>query len=84
MSSTPRPRVSDEIWAEIKDIDIGAFGLPGQMVSKFCAPITVEPSKLYLKYTMSAVVSFMSEALGSKYDVEAVDAYIIVARKGST
>ena len=81
ISSMPRPKVADEIWIEIKSTDIQAFGLPGQTIDKYCAPIPVEPTKLYLKYTMSTVVPFMIEKLGSKYDINLDGLYITVARK---
>jgi hypothetical protein len=82
MSSTPpQPKVADQIWAEIAKVDTQAYGLPGQTIDKFCTPIPVEPTKLYLKYTNSTIVAFMQEVLSTRYDVDLNGLYITVERK---
>lgn len=71
--------VADLIWDEIKDFKINMFALPDQTVSKFCNPIKVEPTKLYLKLTASAVLPSLEEAISPKFSVERTDYYIIVS-----
>lgn len=91
------PTEAEKIWNEIKDRSIDLFALPGQVVSGYCKPLNVEPSKCYLTITASSVLPALEIALqptpheeraakASKsapklYDIERNDKFIIVSRK---
>lgn len=68
------------IWNEIKDKSIEMFALPDQTVSMHVHPVEIEPSKLYVLLTSTAVLPSLETALGKKYIVELVDKYCTVAR----
>jgi hypothetical protein len=70
---------AEKIWADIKDHKIEMFSLPAQLISKFVSPVTVEPTKLYLTFTISAVLPVLEEALKAKYTVQQVDKWIVVS-----
>lgn len=69
------------IWNEIRFKEIQMFALPGQTVAHYCKPVVVEPSKLYLLTTASAVLPSLEEAVGKNYVVESIDKYTVVSRK---
>jgi hypothetical protein len=79
----PAPTVAETIWADIKDRPIEMFGLPNQTPANYCKPIMVEPNKLYLTLTTtaSALISALETAFKLRYDIEAVDRYIIMSNK---
>lgn len=79
--NTDTDTVAQQIWNDIKDRPIDMFSLPGQTPAKYCEPVLVEPSKLYLHFTVSAVLPHLEIALKNKYDVELVDQFITVAHK---
>ncbi len=68
------------IWNEIKDKNIDMFALPDQKIHMHCRPTPVEPSKLYLLTTSSAVLPSLEVAVGKGFTVELNDKYTIVAR----
>ncbi len=70
----------DKIWNEIKDVEINLFALP-KKIEDCCSPRPFEPSKLYLAYTVGAVLPAVEEALKKKYIVELSDKYITVSYK---
>lgn len=70
--------VADEIWAAIKNIKIDMFALPDQLVSKYCRPVKIDPSKLFLTCSATAVLPALETALKGVYNVERVDKYICV------
>ena len=85
-SGSPKfPTVAETIWLDIKDRPIEMFGLPNQTPAHYCKPIGVEPSKLYLTLTTtaSAVISALETAFKHRYDVEAVDRYIVLSNKST-
>lgn len=71
---------ASKIWKEIKDKEIFMFALPAQLVSHYCQPVTVEPSKLYLLTTATSVLPSLENALGRQYVVEVIDKYTVVSR----
>jgi hypothetical protein len=75
------PSIANDIWEDIKDKGIEMFALPNQVVSMYVSPVDVEPSKLYLRFTASAVLPSLEVAVGNKYSVERVDKFIVVAKK---
>lgn len=68
------------IWDEIKDKNIEMFALPNQRIHMHAAPISIEPSKLYLLTTSSAVLPSLETAIGKRYTVDLADKYVIVSR----
>jgi len=70
-----------KIWEEIKDLNLDMFSLPELSVEKHCKPVTVEPTKLYLTYTISSVLPALEAAIGPKYEIEQAQNYIIVSKK---
>lgn len=74
---------AQKIWDEIKDKPIAMYALPNQIVSQHCAPVTVEPSKLYLTIRSSATLPSLETAIGTKFSVDLADKFVIVARTTS-
>lgn len=72
---------ADKIWEEIKDVQLEMFSLPDQTVSKYCKPITVEPTKLYVTNSVQAVYPALENALGKKFTIELAQKFIVIARK---
>lgn len=72
---------ADKIWEEIKELHIDMFTLPDQTIQKFCAPVIVEPTKLYLTYTVGSILPALEEALSAKFTVEQAQKYLIISRK---
>jgi hypothetical protein len=73
--------VAEKIWNEIKNKEIQMFSLPGKVVSDFCKPIQIEPSRCFLLFKASAVLPALEEAIGKAYECEAMDKYIVITRK---
>ncbi len=69
-----------KIWNEIKDRNIEMFALPSQKVKDHCAPINIEPSRLYLRTKSSAVLPSLEFSCGREFTVELVDKYVVVSR----
>jgi hypothetical protein len=69
----------DKIWDDIKDKPLEMFALPQQFVHMYCEPITIEPTKLYLKYKVPAVLPALEEVLKNKYIVERANKYICIS-----
>lgn len=76
MQGTP----AGQIWNEIKDLSIEMFALPEQVVHMYCNPVIIDPSKLYLLMTSSAVLPSLETAVGKKFNVELADKFVIVTR----
>lgn len=72
---------ADKIWSEIKDKKIDMFSLPNQIVSQYCKPILIEPSKLYLIASATSVLPALEFALGNDYVVDRMERFITVVRK---
>lgn len=76
---------ADRIWNEIKDLGLGIFSLPNQIVSNYYKKINVMPDKLYLVALTKAtsVLPLLEAVISSKYLVEQVDRFIIITPKNS-
>lgn len=72
---------ADEIWNDIKNLDINMFALPNQKVNDYCVPIMVEPSKLYLKVKTSSFIRILEDTISNKYNVVFDSAYLTVSKK---
>ncbi len=72
---------ADKIWAEVSDVQLNMFSLPGQVVSTYCTQVKIEPTKLYVTATVQAVVPALDAAIGKKFDIEVANKYIIISRK---
>jgi hypothetical protein len=72
--------LAGEIWEEIKDKPIEMFALPEQKVNMHCHPIPIEPSRLFLLISSSAVLPSLETALGKHYVVELMDKFVAVSR----
>lgn len=71
---------ADKIWSEIKDKKIEMFALPNQVVSQYCKPINIEPSRAFVTISAASVLPALELALGEKYSLEPADKYIIISR----
>lgn len=69
---------ADKIWLAIKDLSIQMFALPDQTVEMHCAPVTVEPSKLYVVIRSSATLPSLEAAVAPRFQVEQADKFIII------
>jgi len=77
----PQKTTAEKIWADIAKREINMFALPHQTVEKYCSPVFVEPTRCYVKFTVSSVIQPLQDALSKKYDVELVDKYITISPK---
>lgn len=80
-SDTVAQTEADKIWLEIKNKKIDMFSLPSQVVSQYCKPATIEPSKLYLIPSATSVLPALELALGEGYVVDRMERFITVSRK---
>lgn len=71
---------SKVIWEKIKDLDLGLFGLGGQLVSRYCELLPLDDDKCYLKYKVSSVVPAL-ETVAPEFDIEVVQGYIVLSSK---
>lgn len=73
----------ESIWAEIKEVRLDMFGLPGQLVNKYYKPLFLDPSKLHLTplTRASSALQALETAIASKYAVELAEKYVIVTLK---
>jgi hypothetical protein len=77
----PKPMANSKvIWEKIKDLDLGLFGLGGQLVSRYCELLPLDDEKCYLKYKVSSVVPAL-ETVAPEYDIEVVQGYIVLSNK---
>lgn len=72
---------AEKIWNEISNLPLEMFSLPDQTVRKYCTPVSIEPSKLYITASVQAVVPALETAIGKKFDIEMATKYIIISRK---
>lgn len=80
-SNTAPQTEADKIWLEIKNKKIDMFSLPSQVVSQYCKPAPIEPSKLYLIPSATSVLPALELALGESYVVDRIERFITVTRK---
>jgi len=71
--------LAEKMWSDIKDTPLEMFALPKQFAHMYCEPIAIEPSKLYLKYKVPAVLPALEEALKGNYTVERLDKYLCIS-----
>ena len=71
---------SDKIWSEIKNKKIEMFALPNQVISNYCRPVSIEPTRLYVIPTAASVLPALEIALGDKFTIEPADKYFIIGR----
>ncbi len=72
-----------DIWTDIKDVGIDMFSLPNKKVSDFCEPVYVHPTKLYMKYKISSVITAMEsiKQIGDKYTLAFEGNFLSVEEK---
>jgi hypothetical protein len=70
----------NNLWLELKDKVLDIFALPGQTVETYFKPVPVEPTKLYLTYSVSSALPALETALGSAFKVELVNKYVVVSK----
>lgn len=68
------------VWGKIKDKEIDVFAIAGQKVSDFFNPVNISPDKCYLekKTTASAALPALESVLGTGFQVDQVDRFIVV------
>lgn len=61
------------------------FGIPGQIVSKFCTPIPVDENKLYIKISVSSVVASLDPIVAKfKLQMQQADnGYLVISEKNA-
>jgi hypothetical protein len=79
-AATKMETEATKIWNEIRNLPIQMFGLPSQIVAMHCTPISVEPTKLYVKIASSATLPSLESAIGNKFVVELADTFVIIKR----
>jgi hypothetical protein len=72
---------SESIWESIKNVDLGLFALPDQLVSKFFSPLQVETDRLYLVCNTGSALPLLEEIMRDKLSFETEGKYIIVSEK---
>lgn len=76
---TESKTVAEKIWDEIKDLEIEMFALPNQQVHHYCKPVSIDPSKLFLTFTVGSVLPSLEAAVSPKYSVEKQDKFLVVS-----
>lgn len=71
--------VAGKIWAEIKDKSVEMFSLPAKPLREYAKMVPIEPSKLYLSYTIPALLPALEPVLGTKYKIDLVDKYLVIS-----
>ncbi len=72
---------SDRIWEEIKNLPIEMFSLPNQKISDYVTKMNLPGNHLTTTIKVSSVITSLEYALGSKFDVEQSDKYVLIKRK---
>ena len=70
---------TNNVEQEVTDKQLNMFALPKQFVHMYCEPKQIEPTKLYVTFSASAVLPALEEVLKDQYSVELVDRYICVS-----
>ncbi len=70
---------AEKIWDEIKDKQVNMFALPNQSVNKYLTPVSIDPNKLYVTFTVTAILPALESALGSQYKVEPAGRFLTIA-----
>lgn len=80
----------DQIWEKIQNITLDIFALPDQKVYAYFKPVPIEPSKLYLSYSVPAALPSLEDALkflftqgilNTQYEVGTSDRFVTVQQK---
>jgi thiol-disulfide isomerase/thioredoxin len=80
----------DQIWEKIQNITLDIFALPDQKVHAYFKPVPIEPSKLYLSYSVPAALPSLEDALkflftqgilNTQYEVGTSDRFVTVQQK---
>lgn len=79
-TEAPRLPMAQQIWASIRERELGLFGLMGQTVEKYCTPMDLDPTKCMLKYKVSSVIPAL-EAAVQDFDFEVAGAYLVISKK---
>lgn len=69
---------AEKIWDEIKNLNIDMFALPDQKVHQYCAPIAIDPNRLFLTSNVGSFLTALELVLRPKYSVEREERFIIV------
>lgn len=72
---------AEKIWNEIKNKPLDMFALAGQTAEKFCKVVPIDTEKLFLTYTVSAVIPAIEAVIGDKLQLETMDKFIVISRK---
>jgi hypothetical protein len=80
-NSTQQITAAEQMWNEIKDREVQMFSLPGQTVAHYCTPTPIDPSKLFLTYTVSSCIPAVEAAIIKDFDFEIAKNFIIITRK---
>jgi hypothetical protein len=79
VTSVAKMTTATKIWDTIKNKKIEIFSLPNQFVHMHCKPIEIEPSKLYVTTTITAMLPALEELLNGQYTVSQSNKYICIA-----
>ena len=80
----------EQIWEKIQNITLDIFALPGQKVHAYFKPVPIEPSKLYLSYSVPAALPSLEDALRfmynqgimkTQYEIGTSDRFVTVQQK---
>lgn len=83
----PQKTEADKIWEAIESMTMDIFALPNQKVHDYFTPVPIEPTKLYLRYKVSAALPALEESLLKRYSdgilqtkfvVSTTDKYVVV------
>jgi len=76
--------VSDDIWFEIKDLQLQMFALPNQRVKKHAQRVKVLPDVCHIKIAFPAVLPALENVLLDKYNIEQHNDLLSITRKETT
>lgn len=75
------PSVADTIWNSIKDVELPMFAVSGKTVADYCERVEIEPSKLFLKLKVPAVLPMLESVFEKKYNINMGTLYCEVSVK---
>ena len=81
MENDKTMRESDEIWKEIRNIDLPMFGIQGRKIDDYCERIDCSDRHLFVKTKVSSVLPALETALVKGFTVELTAGFIVIKRK---
>lgn len=76
----PEATPAEQIWQQIRDTRINAFGLPNQRIGNYCQYVPIDERDCYLTCNAMAVLPLIEEAFAGRLTFETAHKYVIARR----